>query len=438
MLKGAVDVLGVGAEVLMLYYLYEAILVSQPHFRWQKAIVYSAAGVALLIIAGYTPTANSRMIIYVAAIFVLLAAYQSNWKKCLLAGAVYIAGPAAVELAIKWGLFKLYGQTISLDRVFSETLAFFVLYGLLSLYHVCKQRLSWRLFLLRLILIPVSICALWLLASRYYPTNTPFVYLRLRAICLLLIGINVAIYYLFGRMAEMEEMRKREALAQIQLDLQQKQYAQLTVQQAEIRRMHHDMKRHLQMIGQYLSDGQFEQAMAYIHQQEVSIAKQRATVTGYSLLDGVLAIKKETAESGAIRWQCEAYLPSVSAHFPEADVAIILDNALDNALEASAPISDEEKRWIEIAIREREAFLYLTIRNGTEREAIIGRDKKLATTKADTRNHGLGLTTIHQLAQKHNGTMDYECDGEIFTLRVMLSLTHDGIGAPETALVPGT
>lgn len=435
----AVELLGVLAEVVMLYYLYENILTRKTKAWWQVYGLYVLVGVFFMLISTYVAQPRMRTLFYLIITLLPLVIYQSKWYIQILTGVIYVETQAVVEMAMKAILLSIYGNTgklpYELSVFLSKALAFFVIYLMVSLFRVRARTLSLRMFSALLIFPIATMITIYQLIDVSYLLNTQSAYLRLTLVSLLLVGANVVMGYLFGRMAEMEEIRRRDELAQVQLELQQKQYAQLAAHQQAIRHMYHDVKRYLQVIGEYLQANQTAQAIAYIQQQEVMISQQQLTITGYSLLDGVLAAKKELAQRQGIQWKCEAHL-SEGLTLPETDIAIILDNGLDNAIEAAAQLRDKDKRWISIVIDQRQAFLHLTISNPTEENMPIKQGENLKTTKVDTANHGFGMANMRQLAQKHHGAMTYQCDDDVFTLHIMVDIYNGGFCAAETALRP--
>lgn len=440
-MRAAVDLLGVLTEVVMLYYLYENILTRKDKVRWQVYGVYVLVCVFFMLISTYVAQPRVRTLFYLIITLLPLAIYQSKWYIRTVASAIYMATQAVVEMTMKACLLSIYGNTgelpYELGVLLSKALAFFVIYLMVALFRVKAHTLSLSLFSALLVLPIATMIIIYQLIDISYLLNTRKAYLRLTVVSSLFISANIGLCYLFGRMAEMEEIRRRDELAQVQLELQQKQYAQLATHQQEIRHMYHDVKRYLQVIGEYLQVGQTAQAISYIQQQEVMISQQQLTITGYSLLDGVLAAKKEVAQRQGIQWQCEAHL-SEGLTLPETDIAIILDNGLDNALEAVVQLHDQAKRWISIDIQQRQSFLHLTISNPTSESAPIKQGENLKTTKPDTANHGFGMANMRQLAQKHHGTMTYQCADDVFTVHVMVNIYNYEFCAAETALRPNT
>ena len=279
-----VDFLGVLTEVGMLYYLYENILVRKNKPVWQVAAIYVCMGVMFLLISTYIDQPRMRTLFYSAMTLVPLVFYQSKWPIRILTAMMYCAAQAVVEMAVKAALLSIFGNTAELPYelgvLVAKGLAVFVVYLMVSLFRVQAHTLSLRLFSALLILPIASMIIIYQLIDISYLLNTQSAYVRLIVVSVLLVGANVAMCYLFGRMTEMDEIRRRDALAQVQLELQQKQYDQLAVHQQEVRRMYHDLKRSLQVIGEYLKVGQTAKAISFIQQQEVAISQQQLTITG--------------------------------------------------------------------------------------------------------------------------------------------------------------
>ena len=337
-------------------------------------------------------------------------------------------------MATKAVFLSIYGsdqvsiaQRYGVGVLISKTLAFLAIYIMVSLFRVRARTLSPKLFLALLILPAATMITIYQFIDISYVLDTQESYLKLMAVSVLLIGANIAMCYLFGRMTEMEDMRRREGLSQLQIKLQQKQYAQLAAYQKDIQRMDHDRKRENHIIACYLEDGEVENALAYIQEKEEAINKERPTITGYSLIDSVLASKKALAQKKGIRLTCEAHWQP-ELPLPEADMAIILDNALDNALEATAKLTKRKKRQVRVIFSQKLPLLHMVIRNPVKQPVDTSQGFP-HTTKKDVGNHGLGLGNMDKLARKHHGAMTYECENQTFILRVMVNISKHGIEA---------
>lgn len=429
-----VDLLGVLAEVGMLYYLYENLLERQAKSKWQVFGLYALTGVLFMLLSTYVAVPRIRTVLYLLVSMMPLRLYENKWHIKLLAAVIFIATQAAAEMVIKAMLLSIYRNELlvlaghyEIGVLISKAFCLWIMFMIVSLIRVQAKTLSLKLFLVLLILPAATIVIIYQLVDISYILNTRKSYLKLTIVSLLLIGANIAMCYLFGRMSEMEEMRRREALSQLQIDLQQKQYAQLAAHQEDVRRLEHDRKRQLQLIVSYLENGETEQALDYIRQQDVETKQKKITITGYSLIDSVLANKKALAQRQGSELTCEAHWQP-DLPLPQSDIAIMLDNGLDNALEAVAKLPQTKSHQISVIFSQQLPLLHIVIRNPVEQPVDTSRGFP-ATNKNDTESHGFGLSNMDKLACKHGGAMIYECENQTFTLRLMVNISNDGIGA---------
>ena len=429
-----VDLLGVLAELGMLYYLYENILERRLRPKWQVVGLYTLTGVLFMLLSTYIAVPRIRTGLYLLFCWLPLVCYQSKWPTKILTGLMYIAAQIVVEMAIKAAFLSIYGsdniaaaQYYEISVLLSKALAFLVIYGMVSLFRMRAKTLSLKLFLALLILPAATIITIYQFIDISYVLDTQESYLKLMSVSILLIGANIAMCYLFGRMTEIEELRRRETLSQYQIASQQKQYAQLAAHQEDVRRLEHDRKRQLQLIANYLANGAVEEALDYLEEQEVEIDQKKLTITGYSLIDSVLASKKVLAQKQGIMLICEAHWQP-ELPLPEADLAIMLDNGLDNALEATAKLPETSGRQISVNFRQQLPLLHMVIRNPVDKTVDTSQGFP-ATSKKDTESHGFGLTNMDKLARKHGGAMVCECENQMFTVRIMVNISNDGISS---------
>lgn len=438
MIRIIVDFLGVIAEIGMLYYLYENLLIKRSDRQWWYYGIYCLAGVLFMFFSTYIEQPRLRTWLYLIVIVLLPAVlYKSKWYINILTGFMYGAIQTVVEMVIK-AVFLSVSSSMSeyyeLSVLLSKMLALCIIFMIVSSIRVRARILSLRLFLALLIMPAATMVIIYQLIDISYALNTQSGYIKLMVISILMIGVNIAMCYLFGRLSEVEEMRWRAHLVHIQEEAKQKHYLQLANHQQEVRYMYHDMERHLRLIGSYLVDGQIEQAMAYIRQQNIQIDQMKLTVTGYGLIDSLLTAKKELAQKQNVKLEYETHW-SPNLSLPEEDITLILDNGLDNAIEAAAKLNDASQRWVMVILSQRLPLLHMIIRNPVE-QAIDTRQEKLKTKKEDAQYHGMGMDNMQRLAEKHGGTILYDCENRIFILRAMVKISNCRINATDTGFVP--
>ena len=139
--------------------------------------------------------------------------------------------------------------------------------------------------------------------------------------------------------------------------------------------------------------------------------------TGNPVTDVVLGRKMRKAEQEGIPFECNFIFPEgfgISAF----DLSILLNNGLDNAIEAS---QKEKNPYIKLDSYGKGSMFLIEIRNafsGSLRED--GTGTLLQTSKPDSAIHGLGIKNMRNCAEKYYGTLRYTNSEGEFLLTVML------------------
>ena len=105
---------------------------------------------------------------------------------------------------------------------------------------------------------------------------------------------------------------------------------------------------------------------------------------------------------------------------PDADLASVLMNLLNNALEAYAELQPQEKRWIAVTIKHHAPYLYISIKNAIHPTSAPD-STTFETTKKDPILHGFGLPTIRKTAEKHGGFAKFEKKENRFAAEAVLN-----------------
>ena len=153
--------------------------------------------------------------------------------------------------------------------------------------------------------------------------------------------------------------------------------------------------------------------------------------TGNSVIDTLLNMKYHEALRLVPDLQVDVkklLLPSDLA-VQSYDIAVILGNALDNAMEACQKLKEKEpgaKTFIRLASVKKDKLLIFKIENSFDGTLKRKRQAGLPETdKADKKVHGIGLADIKNTAEKYQGTMDYRTDGRVFILSVMIKVEKE-------------
>ena len=105
-------------------------------------------------------------------------------------------------------------------------------------------------------------------------------------------------------------------------------------------------------------------------------------------------------------------------------MGMILNNLLDNAIEACRKI-EKEKRYIRLSLKRKDNFLLITVENsfdGILQQAEDGLPRTMKETELPEilMEHGVGLRNVRELAERYFGAGNIEAKGNRFKVTVML------------------
>lgn len=191
-----------------------------------------------------------------------------------------------------------------------------------------------------------------------------------------------------------------------------------------IRGMRHDMKNHLAdleiLLGQEKNvSGEYEKEVRrYLDGLcEVMEELDMKCSSGNPVTDVVISRKMRSAGLKRINFENTFIFPEklgISAF----DISILLNNGLDNALEAA---EKEEEPSIYLDSYVKGNMFFIEIRNSFTGELFVDEaEKTLLTSKTDGGIHGLGMKNMQSCAEKYFGTLRWESSGKEFLLEIML------------------
>ena len=306
---------------------------------------------------------------------------------------------------------QLYDLMVRLLR----TAIFGVLWLLLRRRFPTEQvRLSRRLWKLVLALAAMPLCALIavvLLTFQKHESAAVDALAMNQGLVVLPFVLVTSIVLLFAVrvLADHERLEQSSRLA----GLREVYYQGLRQQERQVRQLRHDLRNHLTVVQGLLEKGNTLGAAGYLDQ----MAGSPALRGGRRFCDNetanvVLAAKAEAMERAGIAADFAVSLPR-ELPVADTDLAALLGNALDNAIEG---VEGAAEKRIALRCRVNKGLLMLRVENPVG--AAINPD--LATTKADKSAHGFGIPGMREIAERYHGTLDADGKDGLFILLVCL------------------
>lgn len=210
-------------------------------------------------------------------------------------------------------------------------------------------------------------------------------------------------------MKTLEENAERE-YALNELKMKNEYYMQKMDAEERIKEVYHDLKNYF-----LLSD----------HEKVSEELRKKLTLyeqfykTGNDFLDIILAEKIRKAYEVGIQMECHVDF-SKGGFIAPLDVSTIFGNLLDNALEATQKIEEEEKYiWISVSVKRQ--LLVLVIKNNMSGSC----NGILVTDKWNSSYHGYGLKNVRKSVKAYDGEMKIDVGGKEFKVSIVIPIPQN-------------
>ena len=228
----------------------------------------------------------------------------------------------------------------------------------------------------------------------------------------ILAAIFMIIFVYAKNLLYLREQEQRDKVQIAQLQQQYAYYQDKLKDEERIRSIYHDMKNHLLVL-------EGSQGTEVTRQMAQELRSQIADYenyihTGNSFLDIIIRDKAEKAREKQIDFS--AFIDFGGVDFIEPlDISTLFGNGIDNAIEASEKLP-EEQRVILVKAGKVQDFVSILIENNCADE--LHADGH--TTKADKFLHGFGISNMKKAAEKYGGSCTTTQENGKFTLKVLL------------------
>ena len=136
------------------------------------------------------------------------------------------------------------------------------------------------------------------------------------------------------------------------------------------------------------------------------------------MADAILNSKLNLAMGKGVPVKTSVHIP-MRLSIPELDLCVILGNLLDNAIEASLPLPENE-RMVRIYMDIKETHLYISVTNLCAGKKMIKENGRFLSNRGE--GHGYGLVRIDGIVEKYGGYVNRNSEDGAFTTEILLPL----------------
>ena len=370
--------------------------------------------------------ANKPLFILIINIFLIFIIYKSlykvNNKEALFRAGILDTLWMLVEVATNYVLAKTGAATMSYGFIVGNVISQIVMYILVHVLKRCRKSDSLTYisnkYWVRLFFIPLV--TIYVIHNTFYLTcqNQRNFFFLITTI--LMIMVNYVTFDVYDKLGRQQETEKRNLAYEQQIALCNKQAAERETAYQETRRVRHDLNGYLVDLKAAIQSGRINDAETKIDAilENNQIYRNEVSRSGNLVIDSLINYKYSLALKEGIDMKCYVFVPEQMS-FDGADLCIILGNLIDNAMEAAGNLP-EGQRHMEVSVSQVKGSLTIMVQNPYEGKIRRNDSGQLLTSKKDSINHGIGLSSVQRKVDKYNGELLTDYENGLFRATVLL------------------
>lgn len=359
------------------------------------------------------------MVANLLLLFLLTLLYDENLKKSILSVSVIYFSLIIIETLFTFltSYLKLL-KPLHYESEFDIILIRLTSFVLVQLVHgfknvKCKVPMP-NVYWISLLAVPSGTVVM--LFTIFSSSSVSHSLLLFCTVCAL--AINILTFFLYDKISSLLVNQMDQRLAQEQSCFYEHQIQIMKTSLENIRMLQHDLKNNLSPLYGLAQAGQFKELLKQLSELTSFYGVNQEYVnSGNNSIDSIINFKLNSSKNLNISVSTDILIPE-NLSLPTFDIAIILGNLIDNAIEAVANIDD---RWINIKLRYTKGRMIIEINNSYN-----GKLKKVGgnfvSCKSCKENHGFGLKSVQATLKNYDGAMQISHDSKKFTVKALLYL----------------
>ncbi len=241
--------------------------------------------------------------------------------------------------------------------------------------------------------------------------------------CILLLFSNVLVFYIIEKLTCVMEQNSEYEMMELQNSLTHVYYSKLEEVGIRHKKYAHDLKEYLQTIGGLAAKCKSHEIVEILKDMEVEIDSiPDKLYTSNNILNALLCEKELQAERKGVAFyiliEPELHLDKIKS----GDLIVMVGNLLDNAIEGAAMCKDKKK--IDLQLFESDGNFVVLYMENTYGNVIRRKGETFLSTKKDAKNHGIGIKSVREIAEKYGGLLFLEQKEDVFVTILTLSKAY--------------
>ena len=374
----------------------------------QILVLFSASMLALLIFY----TGNILKKIYLSTVLVLLTIVSSLLTLYIVS---WVSNIDYAKLIERSDIIRI------LTNVMCKLLFFISVKIVLKYLRKEKIHVAAHTTLVYAVLLVASVLAIVKIRNGLFNCKIDAVFST--HITIVIIIVDLCLYLMLHYYSESSQRQLDIEMQKLTIQQQQKDIETIIQDYYEILKIRHDIKRNLSIAAEMLNEKEYDKLGAFIKSfQDNNIGNIKTYInTSNRMFNAIINQKLNEAEQRNIKIECFIFNDlSDFTGMSDQELCLIFLNLLDNAIEAEAEV---ENPIIKLNIFQNRGYVCFKIENIVDKN-ILETNPNLHTTKQDKRMHGVGLKSVREIIDRHDGIFNVSQNEKWFSAEIML-LKHD-------------
>ena len=375
------------------------------------------------------------------AVFTLLLFYNFNGMSVLIANSIYQfvvdkmpGGPDIQDMDYMLQMYKIQVIGQGCNRLF-YTLSCILLTWILHKIVKSPLSMNWQDVVFLSVLNVVGSMLVWMVMDIsvvqvdreifFLFTQRREMVWKIPMLAALLCAGEISAVYIFRKYKELQDEREKLFVEEQQMKAMKRRLEEAESFYGGIRKIRHEMKGHMANIKGLVAGEKYGEVESYIEKLDETIQElDYKFSTGNAVTDVIINDKyRQAVKSGTIfRVKFEYRNTDTISAF---DMGIVLNNLLDNALEACEKL-EQTKRHISLTLKRKNNFLLVEVENSFDGKLQWKDGEEVPATIKHSglpdilMEHGVGLKNVKDVAERYLGYMNIKTGGGLFKVTVML------------------
>lgn len=364
--------------------------------------------------------AYSNIALQIAFVFAISLLYRGSISKKLMASLLISSLLMATESfnLINYFIPDSYFASFRLRVIAAVGVKLLVQYVLLlllkNLTHLKNSIEISGKYSMGLVIVPLCTLGLSLVPLRYYDISYPFnEFYR----ALLLLVTNLLVFYLYDYVYKILDGELQARLIANQTKYYEEQFHLIQATNDNTAMFKHDITNKLIPVHQRVKSSHDDELLNLVEVIMGELGATQPLVNSGNLgIDSVLNYKHKKATDAGLVFNVSVKVPS-QLSIAHVEMATILGNLVDNAIEAARQNSGD--KWVNIDIKYAKGQLFIRVENSYD--GVLHRQfGELMSKKKGGRHRGIGISSVKKTLSQYDGLLNIDHDAQTFTVTAIL------------------